>query len=368
MCGWCAWKFTLSLPKAESSPRSLPKREFGGQNAGPVCGMGRPVAVLLALAFRVGYCRPVSQTHADALVAGASLNASAAGRRPHPMILLSKGRGGSTVVAEVISRFAHTDEHMIRKEILGHGREDMLHPSDPKATMVDWFAKKGAQHPRSQLIGFKWKPWHIGARAYAGAWDWVVSHDVKVLWMTRNALDEMISSTKHQDAQRLLADGLTPHCKTKDADCIAEHQQTRVKFDPGTLVQMLANDTQMFITEVESLLVAKHVRYHHVTFDDLFESSTERARYHRTSSDDPYESTTNLREHRRFDHARALVAWNQVFAFLGLDAVDEYSKIIKTADSFSARTAPQTQCDSLENPEEVRAALKGSAFEELLTC
>ena len=138
----------------------------------------------------------------------ASLNASASGRHrgPHPMILLSKGRGGSTVVAEVISRFAHTDPTMIRKEILGHGREDMRHPSDPKKTMVDWFAKKTAQHPRSVLIGFKWKPWHIGSKAYAAAWDWVVEHDVRVLWMTRNALDELISSTKHMDAQRLLAD------------------------------------------------------------------------------------------------------------------------------------------------------------------
>ena len=140
----------------------------------------------------------------------ASLNASASGRHrgPHPMILLSKGRGGSTVVAEVISRFAHTDPTMIRKEILGHGREDMRHPSDPQKTMVDWFAKKTAQHPRSVLIGFKWKPWHIGSKAYAAAWDWVVEHDVRVLWMTRNALDELISSTKHMDAQRLLADSL----------------------------------------------------------------------------------------------------------------------------------------------------------------
>ena len=44
------------------------------------------------------------------------------------------------------------------------------------------------------------------AKAYAAAWDWVVEHDVRVLWMTRNALDELISSTKHMDAQRLLAD------------------------------------------------------------------------------------------------------------------------------------------------------------------
>jgi hypothetical protein len=242
----------------------------------------RLVPLLLTLAFRVGDCRPASETRANALVAGASLNApaqaeakaldeaqqaatnaktareaaaaktraateavhkaataaeeammaqaraekdvrllqasalaslknaSASGRQrgPRPMILLSKGRGGSTVVAEVISRFAHTDPTMIRKEILGHGREDMRHPSDPKATMVDWFAKKTTQHPRSAVIGFKWKPWHIGSKAYAPAWDWVVAHDVRVLWMTRNALDELISSTKHMDAQRLLADGL----------------------------------------------------------------------------------------------------------------------------------------------------------------
>ena len=243
--------------------------------------VARRVALLLTLAFRVGDCRPASETHADALIAYASLsaspqaeakalaeaqlaatnakvareaaaaktraateavrtaaavaeeamlanaraeedvrllrasalaslNASASGRHrgPRPMILLSKGRGGSTVVAEVISRFAHTDPTMIRKEILGHGREDMRHPSDPQTTMVDWFAKKTAQHPRSAVIGFKWKPWHVGSKAYAGAWDWVVAHDVRVLWMTRNALDELISSTKHMDAQRLLADSL----------------------------------------------------------------------------------------------------------------------------------------------------------------
>ena len=400
------------------------------------------VALLLTLAFRVGDCRPASETHANALIAYASLsaspqaeakalaevqlaatsakaareaaaaktraateavrtaaaaaeeamlanaraeddvrllqasalaslNASASGRHrgPRPMILLSKGRGGSTVVAEVISRFAHTDPTMIRKEILGHGREDMRHPSDPKATMVDWFAKKTAQHPRSDLIGFKWKPWHIGSKAYAGAWDWVVAHDVRVLWMTRNALDELISSTKHMDAQRLLADSLTPHCKTKDSGCIAEHQQTRVTLAPGTLVEMLTNDTRMFYTDVKALLVKRGVRYHHVTFEELFESSTERARYHRdTAARDLAESTTSLREHRRFDHASALVAWNRAFSFLGLDEVDTYSKIIQTADSFSARTAPQTQCESLENPEEVRAALKGTAFEALLTC
>ena len=385
------------------------------------------VALLLTLAFRVGDCRPDSQAHADALVADTSLSASAQAealelaaanaktareaaaaktraateavhtaaaaaeaamldqaraeedvrlvqasgrhRHPRPMILLSKGRGGSTVVAEVISRFAHTDPTMIRKEILGHGREDMRHPSDPKATMVDWFAKKTAQHPRSDLIGFKWKPWHIGSKAYAGAWDWVVAHDVRVLWMTRNALDELISSTKHMDAQRLLADSLTPHCKTKDSGCIAEHQQTRVTLAPGTLVEMLTNDTRMFYTDVKALLVKRGVRYHHVTFEELFESSTERARYHRdTAARDLAESTTSLREHRRFDHASALVAWNRAFSFLGLDEVDTYSKIIQTADSFSARTAPQTQCESLENPEEVRAALKGTAFEALLTC
>ena len=33
-----------------------------------------------------------------------------------------------------------------------------------------------------------------------------------------------------------------------------------------------------------------------------------------------------------------------------------------------ARTVPQTQCESLENAEQVRAALKGTAFEALLTC
>ena len=326
-------------------------------------------ALLLALTLGVCSCRPASELRTGALVAGASLNASGAGRHPLPMILLSKGRGGSTVVAEVIARFAHTDPNMIRKEILGHGRVDMLHPSDPKATMVDWFARKRAQYPRGKLVGFKWKPWHIGAKAYAGAWNWVVSHDVKVLWMTRNALDELISSAKHQDAERtLLADGLTPHCETGDTECIAEHKLTRVTLDPDTLVETLANDTKMFTTDVKSLLDAKGVKYHHVTFDDLFESSDERARYHRSSSTDLFESTAKRQDHRLVGHTRTLAAWNKALAFLGLDEVDSYSKIIETADSFSAPTTPQTQCDSLENAEAVRAAVKDTAFEHLLSC
>ena len=161
----------------------------------------------------------------------------------------------------------------------------------------------------------------------------------------------------------------TPHCKTKDSACIAEHQQTRVTVPAETLVEILTNDTRMFFTDVKALLKAKGVRYHHVTYEELFESSTERARFHRgPDTSDLAENATSLREHRRFDHTNALTAWNRAFAFLGLDKVDTYSKIIETADSFSARTVPQTQCESLENPEEVRAALKGTAFEELLTC
>ena len=46
---------------------------------------------------------------------------------------------------------------------------------------------------------------------------------------------------------------------------------------PDTLVEVLANDTRMFFTDVKAFLKAKGVRYHHVTYEQLFESSTERA-------------------------------------------------------------------------------------------
>ena len=46
---------------------------------------------------------------------------------------------------------------------------------------------------------------------------------------------------------------------------------------PDTLVEVLANDTRMFFTDVKAFLKAQGVRYHHVTYEQLFESSTERA-------------------------------------------------------------------------------------------
>ena len=60
---------------------------------------------------------------------------------------------------------------------------------------------------------------------------------------------------------------------------------------PDTLVEVLANDTRMFFTDVKAFLKAKGVRYHHVTYEQLFESSTERAP-NRNPNPDPNPSLT----------------------------------------------------------------------------
>ena len=262
-------------------------------------------------------------------------------KKPMRTILLSRGRGGSQVLAKVISHFAHADTRMMSHELFGGSHEIMaqvaIRRNGPWKMMRNWFARWETQSPHARVIGFKWKP-YMESRAYLEAWDWASSHNVSVLWMTRNLLNVLISNNKHDTP-------LPPHCQPNDNACIEEYQQLRVTLDPRTLISNLSHAKRKYETDLEALLVTKGVHYHKVSFDVLFESNG-----------------------RSADHETALVAWNGVFGYLGIDRVDTYAKIISVADSISESTTPRTQCDSLGNAKAVRWTLKGTAFEGLLDC
>ena len=277
---------------------------------------------------------------------------------PGRMIVLARGRSGSTVLAETIATLASSDARSIGAEIFGENETSMAAVQNPVQVMEQWFAQQRDQQPSAQLVGFKWKPVAF-SDAYNRAWDWVASHNVTVLWMTRNLLDVRISHAKHQAMPEL-----GPHCRENET-CVAEHRHPRLGLDQlvgldteyrsMSLVERLAEDKRLYETEVEALLRSKRVRFKHVRFEDLFESAS--------SAEKP-----GFFVKLRSASEAALSEWNRVFAFLGLPSARTYGEILATADSQFASTTPATACDVLSDPDAVRRALQGSVFEELLPC
>ena len=291
--------------------------------------------------------------------------------QPRQMITLSRGRAGSSVVAQTIAAFSLADAATMNfnpkafyfdfgMEIFGQNRMQMEQVTDPVKRMVDNYQKQATEQPAAPLLGFKWKPQEPTFNAvYGGAWDWVIANNVSVLWMTRNLLDVRISVAKHNVAP------LGSQCKPGDEACVALNQKVRVTLDQLAykdgphlenatgLVECLAADQIFYETQLKALLKEKGVRYRLVKFEDLFEPS-DRA--------DKRGFYVKLR-HNSID---AHKEWNGMFHFLGLPTVDTYAEIVAAADAQMEATTPPTQCDSFVDADAVRAELKGSDFEGLL--
>ena len=291
------------------------------------------------------------------------------------MIMLSRGRAGSSVVAQTIATFALADADTVasqekgfywdfEKEIFGQNYQEMEWQSDPVQTMVQHYQMLAAKEPAAPLLGFKWKPLEPTFNAvYGKAWDWVKANNVSVVWMTRNLLDVRISVAKHNNNPVL-----DSRCSPNDAKCIAKTLNTKVTLqqlsykdgpfypkNATTLPELLAVDQQFYETDLKGLLKEKQISYRQVKFEDLFDAS-DRA------------DKRGFYIKLKHNSVEAHKAWNSVFHFVGLPSTESYAEIIEAADAQMVSTTAPTQCDSLVNPDAVREALKGSEFEKLLEC
>ena len=273
------------------------------------------------------------------------------GNTPRRMIVLSRGRGGSLVLAQTIAVFANSDPRFLHNELFGGNPLAMEDVENPTELMAEWFDNQTKAQPEADLVGFKWKP-DVYSDAYDEAWDWVVQHNVSVVWMTRNLLDHMISGKKHQEEDENQEGGLSAHCKPDDEACIEEHKNVKVHLNASTLVSHLTHDLEFYEERLSNKLDHKGVNYLRVSFEELFVVEDE--------------GKGRQRLMLRPDSDFALASWNRIFSFLGLPSVRDYATI--QDEEPTASTHPGSNCDSIENLQEVQTALTGTRFADLLGC
>ena len=234
---------------------------------------------------------------------------------------------------------------------------------EPKSTMKNWFFKMEKEQPNARVVGFKWKP-YVYSDLYDDAWDWVRRYNVSVVWMTRNLLDVCISNAKHDNAD------LSAHCKPGDAKCVADHTEAKVTLNASALVSRLEFSDNKYDSQLRETLVANNVSYRQLNFEDLFvgEDGSLESFYLRKKESPPPRDGKQFVLRPNSESSAALAAWNTIFSFVGVREAEDYSEIQQVASSESESTAPRTNCDSIENLEEVQTALKGTRFERLLGC
>ena len=292
--------------------------------------------------------------------------------RPHRVILLSRGRGGSTVLATTLAAFGNSDPEKLHHELFGSNEKEMVKLQNPTETMQDWFREMEQEQPMAGVVGFKWKPYVMGTSTYGSAWDWVAEHNVSVVWMTRNILDVLISNHKHCGDDKHCEDDkrMTAHCHSGDEECIAEHRDVKVTLDASTLLAELEHSEEKYETNLSRSMNAKGVNFIKVMFEHLFvgdEDYSEGETTNRTSL-----FVRSQLDSTAFDASAwrpdPLAAWNRIFSFVGLEPVDAYSKVQRVATLEYERTDASTNCDSIENLEHVQKALAGTKYEGLLGC
>ena len=311
---------------------------------------GSDVDVMLALAVALAGSLALAVAVPEKTLQPADTSSVQEDAAPGQVIVLSRGRGGSTVLAQTIASFAKSDAKNLTHELLGSGAYDMATQINPKRT----------RRPHARLVGFKLKPYVVfnSSDAYDEAWDWVVSENISVVWMARNLLDVLTSEAKHTIG-KLSGHELIAHCH--DERCAVEHQQVKVSLDQmlsdasarpaprkncTTLVERLQEDESFFETDLEAYLIEKRVRYMQLRFEDLFEIVADKREM---------KSVITL----RLSDGPALRQWNTLFAFLGLDPVRQYKDIRAAANEIQTSSMPASQCDAFEDPVQCRIGAGG---------
>jgi hypothetical protein len=258
---------------------------------------------------------------------------------PVPVILLSRGRSGSASTWQIMSN------------LTGFVTRAIEWPGSSTAQSAAFFNRKKFKDyqwdngnwilafmcavqeafPEAGIVGFKWKPYihHSYYQEFINSMKFLAhSQQIKVVRLRRNLLDVTISRYKHK---QFLGDA---HCSKDDIDCISQHLDRKVLIPAKDLLEVLQKSADEE-DEVDRLLSELSVPHIQVTYEKLY-------------------------------HTNDTKEWTRIFKFLNRGPTDELTFVTLQNVQEHAATHSRLHSATLQNYEEVRQELTGTAFEHLL--
>ena len=270
------------------------------------------------------------------------------GKGPSPVILMALGRSGSSATWTTMSNLTgHTSVAYERTG--GNDEKSNAFFASLEANPYeghDWAIKHlcRVQQKRKDvplhagIVGFQWKPYTKsfnheysieGLRAIAAQRD----PTVRVVYLTRNALDRRISNIRHKQSGK----SISAHCAVGDEECIHQHSKfdVNITLPTGNELKNWLTHTYKEENNVRKRLDELNVQYVEVSYDKLY------------NSDDADE-------------------WMRIFRFLKVGPLKNLT-IDEVRASFSmASTSTKSRAENIVNYAEVERTLRGTEFYHLL--
>jgi hypothetical protein len=260
---------------------------------------------------------------------------------PIPVIFIVNGRSGSDATWATLSTLAggrspigeHTGENRVKAmDFLGRMTEE-----EGSWWVTEHLCQFAHVHCEKPLVAFKWKPfvdsWDLpAARGMLKKLALFDEPKIKVILMSRNPLDVLISKIKHTKSGHTIQ----AHCAPDDQACLELHANSGRGLELPTkdLLKDLKKATDSFQAFASTL---KGMNIHHVstTYEDLY------------ARDDAEE-------------------WMNIFKFLGRGPTENLT-MTDVIDSFTmAPTAAKHHNESLANYDEIADILVDTEFKGLL--
>ena len=266
---------------------------------------------------------------------------------PLPVILMADGRTGSSITWMTISRM--TGFPNIAHEYTGQQMNttkaffDSIDPrvgSNFAVRRLCRLQHEGQKNVKrgEGVVGFQWKPIPYGLKHEngIGALDEIAAHvdpGIRVIHLTRNPLDRLISNLKHKQSNG----AIEAHCATGDEECLKEHHQHETAIDLPTgkeLIKSLRGGLNHDRRNAD-ILATRGIKHVHVDYDRL---------YHRNTTDE----------------------WLRIFKFLGRGPQGNLTmEEVRSNFDLASTTASQHK-DMIANFDEVWKTLKGTPHEYLV--
>jgi len=198
------------------------------------------------------------------------------------------------------------------------------------------------RHCDKPLAAFKWKPFvdSFNLPAAQGMLKKIAAFDqpsrIKVVFMTRNPLDVLISKIKHKKSKREIENEIAAHCAVDDKECIEKQKQvgSGLQLPTQSLLKDLKDSLEAF-SVFEDTLEAMNVAHVKTSYEELY------------NRDDAEE-------------------WMNIFRYLGRGPTKNLTMSDVIGSFALAPTFQRNHNESLANYVEVRDLLMGTDFEKLL--